>query len=312
MENSTEEKIKDIVLKIGKIRKIPQFLFVGSIYPKSVQLLRDNIYKFKKENLEITELDFIINSPGGSPDDAYRIIRTLRQNFDIVNIIVPFWAKSAATLLSLGGSQIIMDEFGEFGPLDVQIAKRREDSPDFDRESALIDEKSLEIIEDHSKVSFIKTYRLIHNSDNDILIKKTELSKQIFDFLSDFYKPLLSKIDPYKLGDKKRKLDIGKDYADKILRQYNKKLKSEDRRYLVDFLVNDCPDHGYIIDFDEINKYLPNVVKSEDIGKEYKGILGDLTTLFIELKEDILFVDFIVDKKENENSELKKNNNMKK
>lgn len=307
MGNPIMLKIKNIVLELEEIRGVKQFLFIASIFPVSVKMLRDKVYKFKKDNPDIKEIDFIINSPGGSPDDAYRIIRTLRQNFEKVNIIIPFWAKSAATLLSLGGNEIIMDDFGEFGPLDVQIAKRREDSPDFDRESALIDEKSLEIIEDHSKISFIKTYLLLHNSNN-VLIKKTELSKQIFDYLSSFYRPLLDKIDPYKLGDKKRKLDIGKKYADKILSQYNKSLDEENRRVLVDYLVNECPDHGYVIDFDEISKYLSNVRKTTDVSLDYKDKIGKLTDLFMDFSEDIMFVDFV---KEEQKEVVKKTEEIK-
>lgn len=96
---------------------------------------------FRKLDKETQEIDVIINSGGGSPEEAYRSIRTFRNNFETVNVIIPYWAKSAATLFALGGSQIIMDEFGELGPLDMQLVKEREDSFDIESESALIDEK---------------------------------------------------------------------------------------------------------------------------------------------------------------------------
>ena len=117
------KKIYETVLELKSIRRIPQLLFISSVVPEATGLVRDVILDFKKLNPDIKEIDFIIQSSGGSPDDAYRIIRNLRKNFENVNIIVPFWAKSAATLLSLGGSNIIMDEFGEFGPLDMQLEK---------------------------------------------------------------------------------------------------------------------------------------------------------------------------------------------
>lgn len=40
-----------------------------------------------------------------------------------------------------------MDEYGELGPLDVQILKEMDDRPDYESESALIDENSLNRIE---------------------------------------------------------------------------------------------------------------------------------------------------------------------
>lgn len=120
------DKIFSSILELKRIRNnTPQLLFIESIQPKSAIELRQAIITFKSDNPNVEEIDFIINSPGGLADDAYRIIRTLRMNFKTVNIIIPFWAKSAATLLSLGGSNIIMDEFGEFGPLDAQLGKPR-------------------------------------------------------------------------------------------------------------------------------------------------------------------------------------------
>ena len=67
-----------------------------------------------KNKAKQKEIDFILNSPGGSPADAYRIIKILHQYYEKVNIVIPFWAKSAATLLSLGGNEIIMDNLAEF------------------------------------------------------------------------------------------------------------------------------------------------------------------------------------------------------
>ena len=91
------------VEELGEIRKIPQFLYCNdTIFPCWVQL-KDQIVLFKSSSPDIKEIDFILNSSGGTADDAYRIIRTLKQNFETVNIVIPFWAKSAATLLSLGG-----------------------------------------------------------------------------------------------------------------------------------------------------------------------------------------------------------------
>lgn len=292
------ENIREILLKLCKIRNgIPQLVFIHQIYPVSYFELRSCIIKFKKENPDCKEIDFILQSMGGYADDAYRIIRTLRKSFETVNVIIPQWAKSAATLLSLGGSVIVMDEGGEFGPLDAQIAKTRDDSPQIDRESALNDQHSVNIIESRYKEMYESMYIRIYEH-SDINIPKSEVSRQLLEQLSKFYEPLLKQINPYKLGEKRRVLDIGSQYAEKILILFGPEITDENKSKLVDYLVNGCPDHGFVIDYDVMSQFLSNVKTSQEFGgDEYKILLQELSLLFFklfELAEDTYAIEFII------------------
>ncbi|RZJ99535.1 MAG: hypothetical protein EOO43_26225, partial [Flavobacterium sp.] len=282
-----------LVKELGKFRQIPQLFFVDEIRFESLFKLRETVLDFKEHHSDISEIDFIINSPGGGPDEAYKMVRTLRNNFETVNVIVPFWAKSAATLLALGGSCIIMDEFAEFGPIDVQLVKERDDSPFFERESALNDEYSLKLIEDHSQLLFEKMFTNFYQNQR-IPVNKNDLSSQVFEYLAKFYDPLLSQINPYKLGDKKRKLEIGEQYAAKILELYQKDVALKERVYLTDFLVNGCPDHGYVIDYYDISTYMPSVVKlSSKFGLDFKKALSNLSGFLMSLEKDIRYTGFV-------------------
>lgn len=294
------QKIFDLINELQKIRiNIPHFLFIGSINPNSTLLLRQSIIEFKAKNKDCKEIDFIINSPGGLADEAYRIIRTLRRNFETVNIIVPFWVKSAATLLSLGGSNIIMDEYGEFGPLDAQLGKPRDDSPEYERESALNDEHTVNIIETHFKAMYESMFLQVYEHER-INISKNELSKQLLDHLSKFYEPLLKQINPYKLGDKRRKLDIAAHYAQRILFEYGADDVKNDEskvRKLVDYLVDGCPDHGFVIDFALMKLFLPNVHSGIFFGDEYKDLLSQLSVSFIEeIENETEYISFVEEK----------------
>lgn len=303
------DKIKKSILSLKTLRSgIPQLLFLNSIYYDSVIVVRSSVLEFKEENPSCKEIDFIINSPGGLADDAYRIIRTLRKNFEIVNIIVPFWAKSAATLLSLGGSKIIMDEFGEFGPLDAQLGKPRDDSPEYERESALNDEQTITIIESHYKQMYESIFLQIYEHDR-INIPKNELSSQLLNHLSKFYDPLLRQIDPYKLGDKRRKLDIAVEYANRILIEYGGLEGKEQRTNLVNFLVDGCPDHGYVIDFDLIKLFYPNVFTGECFGDDYKRELSKLSNLLIKnTDQENTYVGFITEEYKEGDDDKSQNN----
>jgi hypothetical protein len=302
------DKLLNLISELGDIRGVPQFFYFNSINPLGAIRLKENIVEFKRnpENSNIQEIDFILNSGGGSPDDAYRMLRTLRKNFDIVNVIVPFWAKSAATLLSLGASCIIMDEFAEFGPLDVQLPKERDDNlfidPD-DRESALIDEISLETIEKRAHKMFLNMFVSIH-TNRYIPINKNDLANDIMTYLSKFYEPILSQINPYKIGDKKRKNDIGIKYASRILTEWHPQISERDIDNFVDFLANECPDHGYVVDFDLLKKQLPDIplIESKKLDAKFAGYSEKLTDITLYLlnadHEEESYIGFVKKAKE--------------
>ena len=71
-------------------------------------------------------LFLILVTEGGSADCAFRIARCLQEVYECFTVVIPGWCKSAGTLLCAGAYDLIMGDFGELGPLDVQVAKRDE------------------------------------------------------------------------------------------------------------------------------------------------------------------------------------------
>jgi hypothetical protein len=72
-------------------------------------------------NLDETELDLILHSPGGNPDAAESIMAYLRQRFRHIRAVVPLAAMSAATMMALACDEILMGEHSQLGPVDPQI-----------------------------------------------------------------------------------------------------------------------------------------------------------------------------------------------
>src|SRR3990167_2887972 len=68
-----------------------------------------------------TDLDVIIHSPGGSPEATESIVNLLRSRFTSIRFIVPSIEKSAATMLSMSGDEIILGDNAELGPTDPQM-----------------------------------------------------------------------------------------------------------------------------------------------------------------------------------------------
>ncbi len=80
-----------------------------------------------------TDIDFLLNTPGGDVAAADKIARILRRRVGdqgTLRVVVPDFAKSAGTLLALGADIIVMSDSSELGPIDPQIISRdAEDRP---------------------------------------------------------------------------------------------------------------------------------------------------------------------------------------
>lgn len=81
-----------------------------------------NLTRVLVRNPECKGVDLILNSPGGLPEVAEKIITTLRHFYDDdFRVIVPEFAKSAATIVCLGADEIVMGYCSELGPVDPQM-----------------------------------------------------------------------------------------------------------------------------------------------------------------------------------------------
>lgn len=66
----------------------------------------------------------MINSPGGLPEVTEKIIELIRSKYKEFKVVIPNYAKSAATLLSFASDEIIMSDTSELGPIDHQMVKQ--------------------------------------------------------------------------------------------------------------------------------------------------------------------------------------------
>lgn len=70
-----------------------------------------------------TAIDLMLHSPGGNIDAAEKLILLIRKRAGTapVRVIVPDYAKSAATLIALGANTIVMSDSSELGAIDPQV-----------------------------------------------------------------------------------------------------------------------------------------------------------------------------------------------
>lgn len=68
-------------------------------------------------------IDLLLHTPGGVVFSATQIARALRLHPAGVRVIVPHYAMSGGTLLSLAAGEIVMDKHAALGPVDPQLLK---------------------------------------------------------------------------------------------------------------------------------------------------------------------------------------------
>jgi serine dehydrogenase proteinase/SEC-C motif-containing protein len=73
------------------------------------------------DDLKGQRIAVIIETPGGSGETARDIVEVLHERYAHVMFIIPGMAKSAGTIMALGGHQIFMGSGSSLGPIDAQL-----------------------------------------------------------------------------------------------------------------------------------------------------------------------------------------------
>lgn len=88
-----------------------------------IELQQDDFYNIQdilRESPQ-SEIDFYIETPGGSGTAAEEIARFLHKKFNKVTFVIAGEAKSAGTILVMSGDEIMMTDTGSLGPIDAQV-----------------------------------------------------------------------------------------------------------------------------------------------------------------------------------------------
>ena len=91
---------------------------------ESAGLFEDVVYGFHQVTRKLErhkDLLLIVDSHGGSIDDAYTIATLCKERFGSFRVMVPFMAKSAATLLVLAADERLLADSALLGPVDPQV-----------------------------------------------------------------------------------------------------------------------------------------------------------------------------------------------
>jgi len=120
------ETRKNIIVELEKeLKKTVVVFFTSFVYPVMIEDNDADIIEGVLQKSDNSKgIALIINSPGGLGLSAERIINICRHYSGTKEYwaLVPNKAKSAATMICLGASKIIMGKTSELGPIDPQIS----------------------------------------------------------------------------------------------------------------------------------------------------------------------------------------------
>lgn len=235
------EALKQCVNELSESIDSDVFLFSGEISFETadvfIELIRNKLNK--KNNCAL-----ILTTFGGDPNAGYRMARAIRYYYDYFTLYVYGFCKSTGTLIALAADQIVMSDFGEFGPLDIQLAKDDELS----NTSGLSYLQSLSILNEQTFIAFERNFLNLKQRSGFTITTKTaaEISTKL---ATGMIAPISAQLDPVKLGEVQRAISIAQTYAIRLCN--NKELISR--------LIAEYPSHGFVIDFKEAEKIFPDV-----------------------------------------------------
>lgn len=188
----------------------------------------------------------VIDSLGGDVHAAYTLARIMRNHCSHLTVVVPRWAKSAATLLCLAADETVLSAIAELGPLDPLVRRPGETT-----HRAVLDEYSaLAAVHDDALTILDVTFPfLIGRTGMDL----RELLSVVPSFVAQLLAPVYARIDPHVHGSNMRMLSISKAYARKVLMEWGGMSESQALR-IADQITMGYPCHDYVIDVCELHR----------------------------------------------------------
>lgn len=167
---------------------------------------------------KVEKIDLFLNSYGGVVDTPYKIVNLIREFCDYFSVIIPFVAKSAATMVAIGSDEIVMGPVSELGPIDPLV--KHPNYPDL-----WVPVQSIRLCLDYMQEKMC-------DSKN---VKITE---------SVLY-PIVSKIDPWIIGDYEKAIKASYQYAEALLENNMFKDRKEKAKSATKIMTEKYFSHGY-------------------------------------------------------------------
>lgn len=234
-----------------------------------------------------TNILLMLATRGGDASVAYRLGRAFQKLYKVeerthegrgpeFTIYIPTLCKSAGTIMATAATKIVMSDFAELGPIDVQLRNPLEVG---ERTSGLTPIQALESLKRHSKSLFVEHFKQLRFDES--LTFSTKMAADVASGLTvGLLSPMYEQVDPIRLAEVERSLKISGDYTERLT---DLQVASNLKEGAVARLLGKYPSHGFVIDTREAKELFKRV-------EEPDNLLAEVIT------EDIrLFTNWLVD-----------------
>ena len=241
--NSLNPNLQSAVNALIDLHDADFFLYNGPINTEGCDglmgLIRNASQTQKRSNAIL-----VLTTGGGDPDDGFRAMQLLKRAYQRVRLYVFGICKSAGTMMAWGASEIIMGDFGEFGPLDVQISMESESGRSF--VSGLTYNQAIGFLTSQSVAIFNQLQNQLKSAGHS--------PKQAYELAAklsvDIISPISSQIEPQRLGEFNRAMQIASMYCQRL---------NPSKGANANALAAQYPSHSFVITMEEASGIFGNV-----------------------------------------------------
>ncbi len=238
---------KNLIQKIQKSRNSKVITYVtGDRQPFVTKVAEDIIPIFARHLEKIGKQDKIslfLYTRGGDMITPIRLIKLMRSYADEIEMIIPYRAHSAGTLISIGADKIVMGRLGELSPVDPSTGHP------FNPENPINKKQKMEI-----SVEDLNSYFLLAKEKAGV---KDEQMVNVFEDLT-------AKIHPLSLGNAYRATRMAKQITEKLLLMHFDKTDDKEKiESIVKEITGDICIHGYPITRDEADSLGLNMAEPD-------------------------------------------------
>lgn len=268
VDSEIAAKIAELEESFGGIPCFPLLMGDSFIDRGLVDEVFDDLRKRFDQRPEHDKLVVLLESSGGDINAAYNISQLLRRyGKERLEIVIPRWAKSAATLLACSGDVIKMTPVSELGPVDPQITELNPLEDRLERFSPLDIESTLELIRSE--------YAEGNKEMAAALLQRLQF--------------------PMTLGSFKKTLDLSKQYLGALLSTRMLRDRNDEAQEAARLLTEGYSNHGYCINLAECQKIGLEAVEIEEPQLGMIWEIHDLSSRRLELKREMQIRDKLVE-----------------
>src|SRR3989338_7466622 len=226
---------KDLIKALEDLRKSRAICYVtGDRAPFTTKIASDAVPLFEKHLRKIGKcntLSLFLYTRGGDILAPLSIVKLLRNYCQMLEVIIPYHAHSAGTLLALGANKIVMGKMGELSPTDQSTGHP------FNPQNPQNPQQKMEI-----SVEDVNSYFLLAKERAGI---RDQEMVAVFNDLSE-------KIHPLALGNIYRGYRMAKTLSEKLLKLHMKPKRDEKKiQKIIDHLTGLISIHNYPVTRDE-------------------------------------------------------------